>query len=866
MIGGEFDRTRTGNPQAPLDGEQDRTRVTGEQNRTQVTGQPGAPGGSEADPLWWMRPTTSEPGVGEHASRVDSMIGRRVGVWQLVKMIGRGGMGEVYLADRADGTFNQRGAIKIVRAELVESAAERFKRERQTLARLDHPNIARLVDGGISAEGWPYLAMEYVEGVPIDQYARGRSVAECVELCIATCEAVAYAHSQLVVHCDLKPANILVRADGVVKLLDFGIARLLVEDGSSAHTELVAYTPQYASPEQFRGDPLSALSDVYSLGVILFELLSEKPPHEYSDSTPLSFGLRVLNDEPVKPSSLLEAPNPARARIVRGDLDAITLKALRKEPQERYGTAQQVASDLRRYQQKLPVTAASGNRSYRARRFIARHIWAMTATVLVFGALVAGLVFSVSQYRAAAAQRTRAEAHLAASREFTHGLIYDIYDAVAYMPGSLAVRRQLIELSLKHLDRVASVDSREPGVLLDLAEAYRRTGDVQGNPNFANLGDIKGSLDSYAAAATALDKAAELGADLPTLSKQRALLSLNHAHVLFWTSDQAGADKAFTNALSLLSSLRQSRDSLELKLAEVEARLGIGDSAFWQDKLDVALKQYDVACIPLLGEPEVGAQGAKVALSRARCLLRRGDALAWLGKPVDSLRDLSAARAALDRLIAAEAPRYEYQQTRLTLLIKLGEHHVEAKDFAGAQAIYEEAAKEAQAMAASDSEDIRAQRSVYLTTRKLGESMAQQKMFDKAGVYLRSAVQSARALLTLQPENAESIRDLANALTETGLIHLQAKQEINAEPFLREALSLRERSLAQTANATNKRDLAIALGYLAYVGEGQGDSKSCELLQQADAAWSNLVRDKLSRPVDDVTRADVIARLQKCAS
>ncbi len=851
MIGGELDRTVTGNPAGTQNGEPDRTRVTG-------------PGAADSDPLWWMRATTNQPGVGEHASRVDSMVGRRVGVWKMVRMIGRGGMGEVYLADRADGTFNQRGAVKIVRAEMLESSTERFKRERQTLARLDHPNIARLVDGGLSDEGWPYLAMEYVEGVPIDQYARGRSVAECVELCIAMCDAVAYAHSQLVVHCDLKPANVLVRNDGVVKLLDFGIARLLVEDGGAAHTELVAYTPQYASPEQFRGDPLSALSDVYSLGVIFFELLSEKLPHDYADSTPLAFGLRVLNDEPVKPSSLLDAPNPARARIVRGDLDDITLKALRKEPQERYRTAQQVASDLRRYQQKLPVTAASGNRAYRARRFIARHVWGLAATVLVFSALVIGLVLSVQQYRDAAEQRLRAEAHLAASREFTHGLIYDIYDAVAHMPGSLAVRRQLIERSLKHLDRVASVDSREPGVLLDLAEAYRRTGDVQGNPNFANLGDIKGSLDSYAAAATALDKAAELGADVPTLSKQRALLSLNLAHVLFWTSDQAGADKAYTNALALLTGLRQSGDSLVLKLAEVEARLGIGDSAFWQDKLDVALKQYDVACIPILGEAETGPQGAQVALTRARCLLRRGDALAWLGKPEDSLRDLTAARALLDRLIAAEAPRYEYLQTHLTLLIKLGEHHVEAGDFAQAQSIYEEAAKEAQAMAASDSEDIRAQRSVYLTTRKLGESMAQQKMYDKAGVYLRSAVQSARALLTLQPENAESIRDLGNALTEAGLIHVQAQQNTNAEPFLREALTLRRQSQQQTANATNRRDVAIALGNLAYVGEGSRDSKSCELLQQADVQWSNLVRDSLARPVDSSTRAEVLARLKKC--
>ncbi len=792
------------------------------------------------------------------------MLGRRIGVWQIDELIGRGGMGEVFLAHRVGGEFEQRGAIKIMRAELVDTAAERFKRERQTLARLDHPGIARLVDGGISDEGWPYLVMEYVEGITIDQYARGRSVAECVELCASMCDAVAYAHSQLVVHCDLKPANILVRNDGVVKLLDFGIARLLVEDGSSAHTELVAYTPQYASPEQFRGEPLSALSDVYSVGVILFELLSEKLPHAYSDSTPLAFGLKVINEEPSRPSELLKTANPARARIVRGDLDDITLKALRKEPQDRYRTALQIGTDLRRYQQKLPVSASSGNRAYRARRFVARHRFGLAATTLAFGLLVAGLVIALTQYREAAEQRVRAEAHLTASREFTHGLIHDLYDAVAQMPGSLAVRRQLIERSLRHLDRVASVDSRESGVLLDLAEAYRRTGDVQGNPNYANLGDITGALASYAAASAALDKAATLGADAPTLLKQRALLSLNNAHVLFWTSDQERADRAFGNALALLGKLRQSDGATELKLAEVEARLGVGDSQFWQDRIDVALTTYDTACTALRGEPETGEFGAQVALARARCLLRRGDALAWVGKPVASLADLTAAHSAVEKLILAGSPRYEYLQTRLTLLIKLGEHHAEARDFAAAQTLFEEASKEAQAMAASDAEDIRAQRAVYLTTRKLGETLANQQKFDQATVYLRSAVQAARELLGQQPGNAEAIRDLGNALTEAGLIHVQAKLEANAEPFLREALALRRESLQQAANATSKRDLAIALGNLAYVGEGQRDSKSCELLQQADQAWSNLVRDKLSRPVDDATRADIIERLKLC--
>jgi serine/threonine protein kinase len=294
--------------------------------------------------------------------------GTRLGSWKVRTLIGHGGMGEVYLAERADGAYAMNAAVKLLKRELFSyDNAQRFLRERRVLARLSHPNIARVLDAGTTDDGRPYLVMEYVHGARITDHARahGLSPAGAARLMLAVAEAVAEAHRRGVVHRDLKPANVLVDGEQQVKLLDFGIARLMDEDDSA--TRVLPMTPAYAAPEQVRGETLTPAADVYALGVMLFQLLTERLPHS-REGMPLPVIAAGLRSETV------EAPSRVAARRegLAGDLDWITLKALRQEPQHRYANAGEFADDLRRHLEHRPVLASPGSLGYRLTRLIRR--------------------------------------------------------------------------------------------------------------------------------------------------------------------------------------------------------------------------------------------------------------------------------------------------------------------------------------------------------------------------------------------------------------------------------------------------------------------------------------------------------------
>lgn len=361
----------------------------------------------------------------DQASRPDAVVGR----YRLVRLLGRGGMGEVWLAERCDDQFRQQVAVKLVKRGMdTDEIIRRFRRERQLLANLEHPNIARLFDGGATADGLPYLVMEYVQGVPIDVWCNARklSINDRLRLFAKVCDAVSAAHRNLIVHRDLKPPNILVTADGTPKLLDFGIARLLSAEGE-ARTMLTAagtgrmLTPRYASPQQLRGDPVTTTSDVYSLGVVLYELLTGCSPHGSRTSSYEQIAHAVHESQPIRPSSAIrqrtQAPPcdgsatavPAAAGIdltpierrrwspeLRGDLDNIFLMALRKEPQRRYQSVDSLLDDLRRHLDGRPITARPNTLWYVTGKFIRRHrpaflaggFGAATATLIATAAIV----------------------------------------------------------------------------------------------------------------------------------------------------------------------------------------------------------------------------------------------------------------------------------------------------------------------------------------------------------------------------------------------------------------------------------------------------------------------------------------------
>jgi serine/threonine-protein kinase len=344
-------------------------------------------------------------------------VGRRVGPWRLLAPLGEGGMGEVWVAERADDTVEQRVAIKLLRRGLeTDTLLRRFLRERQILARLTHPGIARLLDAGSTTDGRPFFVMELVDGRTITSWASERELGleARLQLVIAVCNIVDFAHRNLVVHRDLKPSNMLVTRGGEVKLLDFGIAKLLEPQAGTQMTELEAraLTPAYAAPEQIRGEPATTGNDVYALGVLLYELLTAKLPHRRAARGLSDLGAELEQESVERPSSVARAAASPFARRLAGDLDTIVLSALRKEPERRYAKVEQLADDLQRYLTGQPVSARADTFAYRTQKFLGRHRWAVVTAGLV-AVTVALLVGFYTARLAAERDRARLEAEKA---------------------------------------------------------------------------------------------------------------------------------------------------------------------------------------------------------------------------------------------------------------------------------------------------------------------------------------------------------------------------------------------------------------------------------------------------------------------
>src|SRR5580765_80905 len=353
-------------------------------------------------------------------------LGRRFGPYSILREIGRGGMGSVFLAARADGEFEQQVALKIIRPSFADQELERhFRRERQILASLNHPNIAKLIDGGVSETGELFLAMEFIEGEPLIVFAEHHhlTIEDRLRLFLKICYAVSFAHQNLVIHRDLKPSNILVTEDGTPKLLDFGLAKLTeqsvdsslvpVNGADQTQTDFQAFTPAYASPEQILGKSVTTTSDVFSLGVILYELLTNRKPFQFEGKSLEEIIKTVSTAEASLPSRVVrsqEPEGPGRQRQLRGDLDNITLKALQKDPSRRYQSVAEFANDIERHLGRLPIAARPNTLSYRASRFYQRNKIAVSATVLVIVALIVGLGIALRQYRNARRENDKAEA------------------------------------------------------------------------------------------------------------------------------------------------------------------------------------------------------------------------------------------------------------------------------------------------------------------------------------------------------------------------------------------------------------------------------------------------------------------------
>ena len=426
-----------------------------------------------------------------------SKEGTRIGPYRLVREIGHGGMGTVYLAERDDEQYHQQVAIKLIKPGLGgEAIRKRFRNEMQILADLNHPNIARLLDGGQTAEGVPYLVMEYVEGNPIDVFCNeGQlSIEERLKLFSTICAGVQYAHQHLVIHRDIKPGNILVTGDGLPKLVDFGIAKLLDRERSDATATAMPFmTPHYASPEQVRGAGVTTATDVYSLGVVLYELLTNRRPYRLKSDVAHEVAQAICEEEPQRPST--------SQKRLHADLDNIVMMAMRKEPQRRYATAEQFAEDIRRHLEGLPVKARPDTFGYRADKFVRRHKLGVAAAGVITLTLLIGIVATVWQARVARAERARAERRFEEVRQLANSFVFEVHDAIANLPGSTSARSLIVQRGLKYLDSLAQDAAGDRGLQRELATAYEKLGAVQYTPSVAHLGDLAGALQSHRKAA-----------------------------------------------------------------------------------------------------------------------------------------------------------------------------------------------------------------------------------------------------------------------------------------------------------------------------------------------------------------------------
>ena len=421
----------------------------------------------------------------------------RCGPYRLVRLLGRGGMGSVYLAERADGEVEQRAAIKFLRYGGDDPAfQDRFLRERQILATLNHPGIARMLDAGHTDDGQPYLAMDYIDGTPIDTYAGKLDVRGKLTLFLQVCDAVSYAHRNLIIHRDLKPSNILVDRAGQPKLLDFGIAKILEPGQEETQTRERLLTPEYASPEQVRGGAQTTATDVYQLGAVLYKLLTGRSPHVFSSDAPAAVELAICATDPAPASSL----NAAVSR----DLDFVLAKALRKEPDERYPSVEALADDLRAFLEWRPVRARSGSAWYRMRKFARRYRLPVAAAALVFASLSVGLY-------AANRERITAQRRFLQVRQVANRFI--AYDGeIRGLPDTRAVRNRIVSTSLAYLAGLGVEARGEPDLALEIGAAYLQVARIQGVPADSHLGqfaqaeDTLGKADTFVEAALAADR------------------------------------------------------------------------------------------------------------------------------------------------------------------------------------------------------------------------------------------------------------------------------------------------------------------------------------------------------------------------
>ncbi|MEY2579918.1 MAG: eukaryotic-like serine/threonine-protein kinase [Verrucomicrobiota bacterium] len=685
--------------------------------------------------------------------------GEMLGDCRIVSLLGEGGMGEVYLAD--DTHFGRQVAIKLIKQGFgTKEFVRHFRQEERILAALNHPNIARLYGGAVTPNGLPYFVMEYVEGIPLETYAAHHSlnIRERLALFRKVCAAVSYAHQNLVIHRDLKPANIRVTAEGEPKLLDFGIARLLDSETAQADNQTMltvrAMTPNYASPEQLRGERMTTASDVYSLGVVLYELLAGQKP-----------GVRKDGEADLKK---LDA-----------DLDNILFKSLRLEQERRYSSVGQFSEDIRRYLEGLPVIARKDTLAYRTSKFVRRHKIGLAAAAAVTLLLIGATIVATWEAHRANEQRLLAERRFEQVRRLADSLMFEIHDSVKDLAGSTPTRRLIISRALEYLDSLAHDAGGNIALQRELATAYEKIGDIQGNPYSANIGDTDGALTSYR-------KALQIRESFkPVAATTDAQMELGRSHrslgdIMEQKGDIEQMVREYRRSLLIFSQLAETEPknpAVQDELARAYETLadGLGRTANGDAERLTTYKKSLAIREELLRQDNSNSKRQRaVAIN----LMKIGD----VSDPHDPDAILSMRKGVVifESLAAADPNNGRARREVGWGYYKLGGMLIAAEDYPGAVDSLQKSVAIREKSAVADPQNAQASFDLASTCVDLADALSTTGDTAQAVTQARRGIAIVTALLAADPTNAIYSRNLATYHNKLGDVFARSGADKNA--------------------------------------------------------------------------------------
>jgi serine/threonine protein kinase len=817
-----------------------------------------------------------------------ALAGQQIGNYQIVRELGRGGMGTVYLAARVDKIFEKQVALKIIKRGMDSDAiVKRFVMERQILANLDHPNIARMIDGGTTDDGLPYFVLEYIEGTTITRYCDERhlNTIDRVRLFRQVCAAVQFAHQNLIVHRDLKPSNIIVTEDGTPKLLDFGIAKLLsgsnaVEPTMTANRVL---TPEYASPEELRGLTVNTSSDVYSLGVVLYELLSGRRPFVFETRSPENVARVITSTQPIKPSvAITRNDTESRSgedrnlspeiisrtrdgnveklrRRLAGDLDNILLKALRKEPERRYASVQEFSEDLRRHLEGLPVHARPDKLSYRTSKFITRHKAGVAAAMVVLLTLLSATVITSWQARVARRERAKAERRFRDVRNLTNSFLFDFHDSIAELSGATKAREMVVKKAQEYLDSLAQEAGDDRELLWELSTAYLKLGDVQGRPGFSRTGDTSSALQSYEKSLETRRRLVALQPDNPEYQLGLAITLSRFGPLFQVLGKPNSAVERMREATAITDRLLPGSHDLTTYQTATRNPAFLGDALAEVGDYDEALAMYQ-KCLTLAEQNRAPFPDAAVKHRFAVCRERLGFIFAIKGDYQKSLDNQLALVTLEQELSALEPANIEYARATATGFDHVGDAYRGLKNYPKALengrrglAMYEEFLKQ-------DPQNARGKKDVGDCSHHVAETLLASGDYRGALAMLQRTVGIRRELVALDATNVEYPDDLAESLMLTGESFAAGGNPAKAIESFQEARAIREPIVAAHRQRIDyRRGLARLYTDMGNVFVVMNNRSEAEIWYRKGLELWNELQDQSALWAKEITMPKVVA-------